>query len=142
MPELPLPPPKRTYIVPRRFNILSILVLTTVFAVGFAVMRYCNAPIEVYLYVGTQATFTMAVQMWRPNAPRRSSILVGAILFPGTFAAFAYLADARIMRFPGTYLCAAPVFIGVGAFVGYVMGVFAAGVFLIVDKLDVLLRRK
>ncbi|MFO0905564.1 MAG: hypothetical protein U0939_21315 [Pirellulales bacterium] len=138
-----MPRPQRVYSVPRRFNILSIMVLTTLFAVGFAALRYCNAPLPVYLYVGVQATITLGVQMFWPNAPRTSSVISGALLLPLTLiGAFLIEVDGRRPPHPLVVLCPLPFVVGGGMFVGYVMGVFAAGVFLIVDKLEVLLRRK
>ena len=137
-------PATRVYSVPRRFNILSIMVLTTLFAVGFAALRFANAPLPVYLYVGVQATLTLGVQMFWPNAPRASSVVSGAILLPlALYGAFFIESHGRRAAGPlPIVLCPLPFIVGAGMFIGYATGAFAAGVFLIVDKLEKLLQRK
>lgn len=127
----PLPPGK-TYVVPQRFGVGALLAIMTGMAGLFAALRLADAPPVVFLFLGSMALTICVVQMFWGDVPRIASIVAGAgwsVLF--AVGAVLYAGD-EIWSVP----CVA-VFAGLcGAGAGYLMGTCAAGVFLVMEKLD------
>jgi hypothetical protein len=128
------------YAVPKRFGMAGILAITTLMAVLFGVLRYCNAPPPIYIFVGLLALVTCLVQMRYGEVPRIASILAGAIFMPvcvlATFL-IALAVDDRVNPDNlGWILCVSPVLAAVGAFFGYLSGAVTAGLFLLMDLIE------
>jgi hypothetical protein len=124
---------KADYVVPQRFGLAAILGMTTALAILFGCMRFLDAEPGWYLFYGFQSIVICIVQMFHGRSPRRASAIAGAIMGPlfllGT-AMFAWDEPA------GSVLCLTIMMIPCGAFLGYLNGTCAAGIFLVMDKLE------
>lgn len=140
--ESPLP---AQYVVPQRFGMSAIIGITTALAVLFGALRVLDADPVVYLFFGLQAVVICLVQMFNGRAPRLASSITGAILAPLFIVQLLDAADILLRSGPerafliGVFLvCAIPF----GAFLGYLTGTCAAGVFLVLEKLENYLRQR
>ncbi len=128
--------PSDSYRVPQRFSLAEILVMMTVFAVLFGVLRQFGAPATLYLFLGSQAVVICLVQMWFGEVPRGASTVVGCFFLP---AWVWVLAASGSVNFPQEMegslvdICATVAF---GGLLGYCTGALAAGVFLVMDMYD------
>jgi hypothetical protein len=128
------------YAVPKRFGMAGILAITTLMAVLFGLLRYCNAHPAVYIFVGLLALVTCLVQMRYGEVPRIASILAGAIFMPvcvlATFLV-ALAVDNRVdLDDIGWIICISPMLAAIGAFFGYLSGACTAGLFLLMDLIE------
>ena len=129
-----------SYQVPRRFGTAAILGFTTLMAMMFAAVRFFNGPWWLYMFLSSLVFTTAVSQMVFPKSPRLSSVVSGSILLPVivviVFAGRAFTQSHLSGNdFIGMIFLTIPAAI-FGAFVGYVAGMLAAGVFLILDRLD------
>jgi len=128
------------YAVPKRFGMAGILAITTLMAVLFGVLRYCNAHPAVYIFVGLLALVTCLVQMRYGEVPRMASILAGAIFMPicvlATFLVALVLDERVDLDDIGWIICISPLLAGFGAFFGYLSGACTAGLFLLMDLIE------
>ena len=128
------------YAVPKRFGMAGILAITTLMAVLFGVLRYCNAHPAVYIFVGLLALVTCLVQMRYGEVPRVASILAGAVFMPicvlATFVVASILDDRVDLDDIGWVICTAPFWAVAGAFFGYLSGACTAGLFLLMDLIE------
>jgi len=124
--------------VPRRFGVGTLLLITTMFAVLFAVLRALGVPALVFAGI---ALFFMAVGLgqmllFKGERPRRASITTGAFLGAG-FPVFCWALHCALG--PRFAVSSHPLdsVVGAfgGAFYGYLAGILIAGVFLMIDKL-------
>jgi|GEM_PF-3769309 hypothetical protein len=124
---------KADYVVPQRFGLAAILGMTTALAILFGCMRFLDAEPGWYLFYGFQSIVICIVQMFHGRSPRKASAIAGAVMGPlfllGT-AMFAWDEPA------GSVLCLTIMMIPCGAFLGYLNGTCAAGIFLVMDKLE------
>ena len=126
----------RTYTVPNRFGIRSILIATLLFAVVFTLTKMIDASLRV---VAPAMSFVLLIglaQMLFGSVPRRACVSVGASLFPAC-AWIDPLFDGRmrIQSIAGIdlfwlFVC--------GGIAGYLGGVLLAGMFLVADQLRTL----
>jgi len=126
------------YGVPRRFGVGTLLLITTMYAVLFAILRGLRATSSAFVVLGM---FFFAIGLgqmllFKGQHPRRASVIVGASLALIAFA----ITQAT---FPPVDVMALAVLFPAGIFVlffggvgGYVAGVFIAGVFLLADKIQ------
>src|SRR5262245_2708865 len=128
------PPAPAQYRVPQRFGMSAILGIMTALALLFGGFHIFNAEPVVYLFFGLLTLVICVVQMFNANSPRAASAIAGAVLAP-FFAPPLFNFD-----FPFTFLgrlmfTVALIFFGVpiGAFLGYLTGACAAGIFLVMD---------
>ena len=140
--DSPLP---AQYVVPQRFGMSAIIGITTALAVLFGALRVLNADPVVYLFFGLQAVVICLVQMFNGRAPRLASSITGAILAPLFIVQLVDAADIlprygreRDFLIVIFIVCAIPF----GAFLGYLTGTCAAGVFLVLEKLENYLRQR
>jgi hypothetical protein len=126
--------------VPHRFGVGTLLLISTMYAVLFAVWRFIEGPPMVLVWV---ALFFFAVGLgqmllFKGQRPRRASIIVGACVYPCMLLgclAYEQLATGRRPFFPVNILFALFYCIPVGALFGYVAGLLIAAHFLLIDKL-------
>ena len=126
---------KVDYVVPQRFGLAAILGMTTALAILFGCMRWLDAEPGWYLFYGFQSVVICIVQMFHGKSPRRASAIAGAIMGP-----LFVLGTAWFTRWENTdgslVLCFMVMMVPCGAFLGYLNGTCAAGIFLVMDKLE------
>ncbi len=125
--------------VPRRFGVGILLVITTMFAVLFAIMQMLRLPPLAFAGI---AVFFGAVGLgqmllFKGERPRRASVIVGACFFPClVFGTIDFESVGSRWVFPFDLCMGMFCSIPVGALYGYLAGVLIAGVFLVIDKLE------
>jgi hypothetical protein len=131
------PPAPAEYKVPQRFGMAAILGIMTALAILFGGFRLMNAEPVVYLFFGVQSLVICLVQMFNGKAPRAASVVAGAILAP-LFAPRLFATDVGMWGPWRPVITAVLVVLGVpvGAFLGYLTGTCAAGIFLVMDYLE------
>ncbi len=118
--------------VPRRFGVGILMLMTTMFAALFSVMRLLGAPAEVFITVAVLFAGVGLGQMllYRGKYPRAASIWVGGCLFPveviGLMIHFRSFAPGLVLL-----LVASPF---LGPILGYLAGGLTAGVFLLLEN--------
>jgi len=122
------------YVVPQRFGIAAILGITTALAFLFGCLHWMNAEPGWYLFFGMQTIIICLVQMFHGRTPRKASAVAGAIVAPVFLLGTAWLFWQDTT--PGAVLCTMIMSIPVGGFLGYLNGTCAAGIFLVMDKLE------
>jgi hypothetical protein len=127
-------PEPAKYKVPPRFGMSAILGIMTALAILFGGLRFLNAPPVVYLFFGMQALVICVVQMFHNQSPRFASSVAGGFILP-VFVFFA-AAFSRYAPPLAGILCMVVLCIPVGAFLGYLTGTCAAGIFLVMDALE------
>lgn len=125
-------PPAKIYVVPKRFGLLAILVVTTVMGVLFGCLRFLDAPPSVFLFFGLMSLAICLVQMFYGDVPRKASVVTGAIVSP--------LIVIGVAAFDGGHwgliICSSIIWVFLGGFVGYLMGTCAAGIFLVLEHVE------
>jgi hypothetical protein len=123
--------------VPRRFGIGTLLLITAMYAVLFAVLRVFHAPPFVFVEIAGFFTAVGLGQMFlfKGQRPRRASVIVGV----GFYVAMSifFWVDNRLLGRGVFVLFLINLVEGLffGALFGYLAGVMIAGVFLMSDKL-------
>jgi hypothetical protein len=127
-------PAPAQYVVPKRFGMSAIFGIMTGLAVLFGFFRAYDAPPVMYLFFGVQAIVICLAQMFYGKTPRVASTVAGGILLPTFMAVGASLFNHRggIDDVACTVIGSVPV----GAFLGYLTGTLAAGVFLVMDAFE------
>jgi hypothetical protein len=126
------------YRVPPKFSIAEILAMITVFAFLFGALRFFGAPAPLYLFLGTQAVVICLVQMRFGEVPRGASMVVGCIFLPvWSWLTLLMGHGQQLIGFEGSF-AELPMVAAFGGLLGYCTGALAAGVFLIMDSLEVL----
>ena len=123
------------YVVPQRFGLAAILGMTTALAILFGCMRWLDAEPGWYLFYGFQSVVICIVQMFQGQSPRRASAIAGAILGPLFILLSAWISPWERGN-GGFVLCVMVMMVPCGAFLGYLNGTCAAGIFLVMDKLE------
>lgn len=133
--ELPSFLNKADYVVPQRFGLSAIFGITTALAFLFGCMHWLDSPPGVYLFLGLQSVVICLVQMFHGKTPRIASAIAGAVIalvfVVGSVWVFSHRSPHPLEMFALIVLS-----IPIGAFLGYLTGTCAAGVFLIMDKLE------
>jgi hypothetical protein len=133
--------PARTYQVPHRFGIGSVLVVTAFFCLLLGAMRYWVPPLAI-AYIGLQILAAAVMQVVMRSQPRGGSALAGAVLLPAFLIGVAiYQGDAYIPpseEFVRSLFCSV---IG-GGLVGYSAGVLIAAVFMFMHMAGEIVARK
>jgi protein-S-isoprenylcysteine O-methyltransferase Ste14 len=120
------------YNVPNRFGLTAILGLLTVLAFIFGVLRHYESPPAVYFFVVSEIVAICLVQILFGSSPRGASAVTGAILLP--FWVFMTLNAGYLGMLYHVALFA--FLVPFGALVGYCIGTFAAGFFLLMDMFE------
>jgi hypothetical protein len=133
-------PTPAQYYVPQRFGMSAILGIMTAMALLFGGLQFLNADGVVYLFFGLQAIVICVVQMFSGKSPRLASAATGAILAPLFSLHLLEAADIRVHvrgwdRVFAMIVLAIPG-VPIGAFLGYLTGTCAAGVFLVMETLE------
>lgn len=123
------------YVVPQRFGLSAILGMTTALAILFGCMRWLDTEPAWYLFYGTQSIVICIVQMFQGKSPRRASAIAGAIMGPLFLLGTAWFSWGE-QSDAGGVLCMTVMMIPCGALLGYLNGTCAAGIFLVMDKLE------
>ncbi len=135
-PEVAAPTPQsvqpKLYQVPRRFNLPSVFVMTTLLAAVCGILKASNAPTPVYLFIAVMTVVTCAAQIYAPKGPRLASVVGGALTF--TALGLAMLFRANAFREVEALFCTVISSALAGALLGYIFGTLAAAVFLITDR--------
>ena len=126
------PPPD--YVVPQRFGMSAMLGLTTALAILFGIMRWLEAEPGWYLFLGAQSVVICIVQMFQGRSPRKASAVAGAIIAPLFVLGWAWLTRHNVPA--AGVLCFMVISVPLGGFIGYLNGTCAAGIFLVMDKLE------
>lgn len=124
---------EKVYSVPKRFGLSAILAMMTAIAFLFGALRRLDAPPMVYLFLGTLVMVICLVQMFFGAVPRQASVIAGAVLLPLFSFGMAFTTNGADSA---EAVCSIIGGIPIGAFVGYLVGACAAGVFLLMDKLE------
>ncbi len=127
--------------VPRRFGVSVLLVITALYAVLFGLLQAVRAPAPVFFVIALFFTTIGLGQMFlfKGKRPRRASVLVGACFFPCLVLFMVGWETPRIL-----HEAFVPILIGLacstmgGALLGYTGGGIVAGVFLVIDKLNLM----
>jgi hypothetical protein len=137
MPLFSLQTEPAKYKVPQRFGMSAILGIMTALALLFGGFRILNAEPVVYLFFGIQSLVICLAQMLNAKMPRAASVVAGAVMAPlftvrlieaaGIPVPY-YLAEQIAMT-----IFVAPISVPIGAFLGYLTGTCAAGIFLVMD---------
>lgn len=122
------------YMVPRRFGMSAILGMMTALALLFGLLRRLDAHPGFYLFFGLLGLVICIAQMLNNARPRVASVVAGAILVPLSFFATVWWDPHRPPLL--FLLCLVFFYIPFGAFLGYLAGTLAAGVFLLVDRVE------
>ncbi len=118
----------------------AILGIMTALALLFGGFRILSAEPVVYLFFGLQTLVICVAQMFNARSPRAASVIAGAILVPlftvrlvgaAGFGLPHSLAEEMILTILMT-----PFSAPLGAFLGYLTGTCAAGIFLVMDYLE------
>jgi hypothetical protein len=120
------------YSVPRRFGLAAILAFTTLFGMVSGVLKYNEAPVAIYLFVGVLGATVCGAQMYLNSIPRFVSVLAGGFFLP----LFLLVSAAVIGEGFWPVFIATPLLFLLGGFVGYLTGTISAGVFLAADLLE------
>ena len=127
--------------VPRQFGIGILMVMVTMYAVLFAVMRALRFPPTLFFIVALFFTVVGLGQMflYKGQRPRRASAMVG-IWFMWCLAGITLIIEGVKSGFSLAYsgqLVLGFAFLGFlyGAICGYVAGLLIAGVFVLIDAL-------
>jgi hypothetical protein len=128
------PPGGPQYVVPQRFGLSAILGIMTALALLFGIMRWLEADAGWYLFFGAQSVVICLVQMFHGKTPRSASAVAGAILAPLFVLGWAWF--GRQDFDVAAVLCLMVACVPFGGFIGYLNGACAAGVFLVMDKLE------
>jgi hypothetical protein len=126
------PRPRKQTGVPRRFGVGVMMVITTMYAVLFAVLQ--STPVGVFVSVALFFTIIGVSQavLFKGRNPRLASILTGMVL--GLLLAL-IIAVVEIRSVPLEVIVIIPfVYGGLGALAGYVVGWLIAAVFLFFNK--------
>ncbi len=127
--------------IPRRFGVGTMLILVTVFAVLFAIMKTFNTPPIVF---GVIAVFFAGVGLcqillFKGKDPRRASIL-GGIIMCGLFMVSAAIVVGVTYRnlgaTLGTLVIGGMMSVIIGGPLGYLAGCLLAAVFLVRKEPD------
>jgi hypothetical protein len=132
------PPAPAQYMVPRRFGMSAILGIMTALAILFGCFRLLDAHPMVYLFFGMQTLVICFAQMLNSKSPRLASSIAGALLAPIFVLPLFFVRDFSIGDFERIiYAGVSMIFvIPFGAFLGYLTGTCAAGIFLVMDYLE------
>jgi hypothetical protein len=124
------------YSAPRRFDLATIFVVTTAFALLFAGISALQLPPYLNLIVAAYIAIVGVSQafLFRGLRPRTSSLLVGIATYWTFTVGYFYLLNSRIYptSMLGTMLASG---LMTGAVLGYVAGALVGGVFLIANFL-------
>jgi hypothetical protein len=126
---------KADYVVPQRFGLSAIFGITTALAFLFGCMHWLECPPGVYLFLGLQSVVICLVQMFHGKTPRIASAIAGAVIALVFVLGSVWLFSHRSPH-PLEIFALAVLSIPIGGFLGYLTGTCAAGVFLIMDKLE------
>jgi hypothetical protein len=126
-------PQPAQYVVPRRFGMSAILGIMTALAVLFGGFRLYDAHPVLYLFFGVQVLVICIAQMLYGQTPRFASIASGGALLPVFLIGWMTFWDHRLL---GGGLCMLIVSVPLGAFLGYITGTMAAGIFLVMDAAE------
>lgn len=122
------------YVVPQRFGLSAIWGIITALCVLYGGMHWIEAWPVFYLFAAVQVLIVCLVQMFHGKTPRIASAITGAILAPLFLILSAFFAPGEVGL---EIICGAfVVLVPFGAFLGYLTGTCAAGVFLVMDKLE------
>jgi hypothetical protein len=128
------PPRKADYQVPQRFGMSAILGIMTMLALIFGLLRRIDMPPAGFLFFGMQAIVICLAQMFQGKTPRAASAAAGGLLLP-LFILFGFAFSGSDGPWSAV-MCALVFSVPFGAFLGYLMGTCAAGVFLLMDGLE------
>lgn len=124
----------KSYTVPRRFNILTLLILTTLSSVALAIMRAFHLePVAIAVIFVWFGITGIGIAIF-PRTPRKASVLLATIIAAiGTAIGFSY--DFGLG-------CALLVSLPIWAVTGYVTGAIFVSVFMVSDFIDQWLDRR
>ena len=128
-------PRPTVYSAPRRFDLATIFVVTSAYAILFGGLSALDAFPIVSFVIGGFVTFVGIGQavLFRGEKPRSASMLVGvvlhAIIWIGAWVAFPRMYPAALILFIAGYAVVG------GVILGYCAGTLVGGVFLVADKL-------
>ncbi|QDV70190.1 hypothetical protein Poly24_39090 [Rosistilla carotiformis] len=125
--EQPVLAERTVYGAPRRFDLATMLTVTTSYALMFAIIRACGAPDGMLLWAGGFVTLVGAAQalLFSGASPRAASILA-SVAFVLVTVGFADAASWGVLMIAGIFW---------GVPLGYLTGALIGGIFLIADAI-------
>ncbi|QDU87654.1 hypothetical protein Pla175_10200 [Pirellulimonas nuda] len=129
-------PPKDIYSVPRRFDLASMLIVATAYALLLTALKALGADEWLSLWMVVFVTWVGGAQvvLFRGDDPRKASWIAGAVfcgLTPAVYMAWGYW-RGQLAVGPAFVATTMPAILS-GAVLGYLTGGLAAGVFLLID---------
>lgn len=120
------------YSVPRRYDLATLFVVSSVFAVLFGGLRFLRFPPTAALSIGSFIVLIGIAQaiLFRGARPRMASVLAGGLWFLVLSVWFL----VRI-GFSFSLLAASSFFVIFGGGIGYLTGALIGGVFLVADHI-------
>ncbi len=132
-------PPRRPQVgVPCRFDIGTMMILATVFAVLFGILIMLNVPTSSFVYIAIFIAGVAISQMllFKGKDPRAASIIAGSVIFYLVMVYVCLTNDSR--EFPReitfSFSGILPLLV-IGGFLGYLVGGLFAGGFMIRRKM-------
>ncbi len=127
--------------VPRRFGVFVMLMIVTLYAVLFSLLRTLNfSPLSFALVGGFVAIVGLGqAVLYGGRYPRAASVWVGVFLFPCELFVSMYSERFQDWTLAGIiFAIIYAVFLGIplGAIVGYLVGTLTAGGFYLLDRLE------
>ena len=124
------------YSVPRRFRLSTMIVVTTLFTMLCAFLKWTEIHVAGFVFITTLFGFVAILQFVLDKVPRTASILAGSVFLPVAIV-IVYLANGQLDHLTtvsiGELIIGGMVFFLLGAIVGYFVGALVAGIFLVID---------
>jgi hypothetical protein len=136
------PPRPTVYSVPRRFDLATIFVVTSAYAMLFGGLSALGASPIVSVVIGGFVTAVGIGQavLFGGQRPRSASVLAGVVLHAFIWIVY-WIADPRLLPTEAVLFITGYVVIG-GCILGYCVGGLVGGVFLVADMFRRRLRRR
>lgn len=127
----PIPAKPTIYSAPRRFDLSTMLTVTTAYAAFFAIMKACSATDFIVLWAGASVTLVGLAQavLFGGNSPRASSLFAGGVIVAATML-------LTVSRLSQGYMLFSFIWGGLwGSLFGYLTGALIGGLFLVADSI-------
>jgi len=139
-------PRNQHYQVPRRFGLRTVLVVTAMFGLMLSVVNWTGASPIILIFYTSFVVLVGTAQVILERSPRLGSMLAGAVILPLlNLSAIVFGNGLEPLNngllsglFAEDQFVYSMIF---GAFYGYLSGTLLAGLYLVSDKLQFMIRR-
>jgi hypothetical protein len=131
------PPARRAVGMPRQYGVRTMLIITAIYAVFFALLASVEADPIFFIAPGIFLAGVGLAQMFffRGTRPREASLLAGSLLLTAGAAAAVAMMHIAGERGDGVLLWLVVAAPALGAALGYLVGAAIAGPFLLANRL-------